>query len=76
MSAPNAYAVAAPKDSPAYSLAARSKEQKRYITPAPGNYEVRHGKKIYKIIPVTLWKKAALIKVCQYQGPAINAFSD
>ena len=41
ISAPNAYAVPPPKDAPAYSLAARSKEQKRYITPAPGNYEVR-----------------------------------
>ena len=40
LSAPNAYSVAAPKDSPAYSLASRSKELKKYVTPAPGNYEV------------------------------------
>ena len=38
--APNAYAVPPIKDSPAYSLAARSKEQKVALLPGPGSYEV------------------------------------
>jgi len=39
--APNAYALAMPKDSPAYSLASRAKEIKKFNTPAPGSYEVK-----------------------------------
>ena len=38
--APNAYAVPPIKDSPAYSLAARAKEQKAALVPGPGSYEV------------------------------------
>ena len=38
--APNAYAVPAVKESPAYSLAARAKEQKVSLVPGPGTYEV------------------------------------
>ena len=40
ISAPNAYSVEATKDSPAYSLASRAKELKKFATPAPGAYEV------------------------------------
>ena len=38
--APNAYAVPPIKDSPAYSLAPRAKEQKVALLPGPGSYEV------------------------------------
>ena len=38
--APNAYSVPAIKESPAYSLAARVKENKTAIVPGPGTYEV------------------------------------
>ena len=38
--APNAYSVPAIKESPAYSLAARAKENKTAIVPGPGTYEV------------------------------------
>ena len=41
--APNAYAVPAVKEAPAYSLAARAKEQKVAQMPGPGSYEVRQG---------------------------------
>ena len=41
--APNAYAVPPIKDSPAYSLAARAKEQKVAQMPGPGSYEVRQA---------------------------------
>ena len=41
--APNAYAVPAVKESPAYSLAARAKEQKVCLVPGPGTYEVSGG---------------------------------
>ena len=37
--APNAYAVPPVKESPAYSLAARAKEQKVCLVPGPGTYE-------------------------------------
>ena len=37
--APNAYAVPPVKESPAYSLAARAKEQKVGLVPGPGTYE-------------------------------------
>ena len=40
-SAPNMYSVGGDsKGSAAYSLAARTKELKKFLTPAPGNYEV------------------------------------
>jgi len=38
--APNAYSVAAAKESPAYSLSGRAKDLKAFATPAPGSYEV------------------------------------
>ena len=41
--APNAYAVPPVKESPAYSLAARAKEQKVGLVPGPGTYEVKQG---------------------------------
>ena len=44
--APNAYAVPAVKESPAYSLAARAKEQKVCLVPGPGTYEVSDGEGI------------------------------
>jgi len=37
--APNAYSVPAIKESPAYSLAARAKENKVALVPGPGSYE-------------------------------------
>ncbi len=37
--APNAYTIPTPKETPMYSLASRHKEQKKYVTPAPGAYE-------------------------------------
>ena len=41
ISAPNMYSVgAASQGSAAYSLAARTKKLKQFLTPAPGNYEV------------------------------------
>ena len=41
--APNMYSVGgASQGSPAYSLAARTPELKKFLTPAPGNYEVKH----------------------------------
>ena len=40
ISAPNAYSLGKIKDSPVYSLASRPKEPKKYVTPAPGAYEV------------------------------------
>ena len=40
-SAPNAYTLSKLKDSPTYSLASRPKDPKKYVTPAPGAYEVR-----------------------------------
>ena len=42
--APNAYAVPPVKESPAYSLAARAKEQKVGLVPGPGTYEVKQGR--------------------------------
>ena len=39
--APNAYAVGPVKGAPSYSLAARAQEMKKFVTPAPGNYEVQ-----------------------------------
>ena len=40
VSAPNAYSLGKIKDTPVYSLASRPKEPKKYVTPAPGAYEV------------------------------------
>ena len=39
-SAPNAYSIGATKNAPSYSLSARTPELKKFLTPAPGNYEV------------------------------------
>ena len=38
--APNAYALGPVKGAPSYSLAVRAQELKKFVTPAPGNYEV------------------------------------
>jgi len=38
--APNAYTLAKITDTPVYSLASRLKDPKRYVTPAPGAYEI------------------------------------
>ena len=45
--APNAYNVGVHKDAPSYSLSARIPELKKFLTPAPGNYEVLYQLLLY-----------------------------
>ena len=58
--APNAYAVPPIKDSPAYSLAARAKEQKAALVPGPGSYEVS-GDRTDRLVYCLIFSPATLI---------------
>ena len=67
--APNAYAVPAVKEAPAYSLAARAKEQKVGLVPGPGTYEVkqRRGEKGLSLLSGYLL--LCYLLALQYQHP-------